>query len=139
MRSQIVITQDDLDKLESLLEGLAAASPSDRHALEMLERELDRADVVEPGRIPPDVITMNSEVKLKDLDSGEEKVYRLVFPTQAGGGNKLSVLAPIGTALLGYRAGDVIEWTVPKGTRRLKVLKVLSQPEAQDRPRALAG
>lgn len=134
MRSQIVITQDDLNKLESLLEGLNAASPSERHALEMLERELDRAEVVEPGDIPRDVITMNSEVKLKDLDSGEELIYRLVFPTQAGGGNKLSVLAPIGTALIGYRAGDIIEWAVPKGTRRLKVLKVLSQPEAQEKP-----
>jgi regulator of nucleoside diphosphate kinase len=80
--------------------------------------------------VPPDVITMNSEVRLMDVDSGEVKVYKLVFPTQTRTENSLSVLAPIGTAILGYRVGDVIEWRVPKGVRRLKVLEVLFQPEA---------
>lgn len=73
---------------------------------------------------------MNSEVRLKDLDSGDVKVYRLVFPTQARMENGISVLAPIGTAILGYRVGDVIEWRVPKGIRRLQVVEVLYQPEA---------
>jgi regulator of nucleoside diphosphate kinase len=65
-----------------------------------------------------------------DMDSGEIKVYKLVFPSQARTENSLSVLAPIGTAILGYRVGSVIEWRVPRGVRRLKVLEVLFQPEA---------
>ena len=73
---------------------------------------------------------MNSKVRLRDLNSGEETVYALVFPGMANAGEKaISILAPIGTALLGYREGDVIEWDVPAGTRRLKVLEVMYQPE----------
>jgi regulator of nucleoside diphosphate kinase len=63
---------------------------------------------------------MNSEVRLLRMDSGEMKGYKLVFPSQAGAENALSVLAPISTAILGYRVGDVIEWRVPKGVRRLR-------------------
>ncbi len=73
---------------------------------------------------------MNSEVRLKDLESGEVHVYRLVFPSQRRTENSISVLAPIGTAMLGYKVGDVFEWQVPKGMRRLKVLEVIYQPEA---------
>lgn len=132
MQKRIVITASDLDRLEGLVEGRAIAAMHDRSAIEALERELDRADVVEPSDVPHDVVTMNSEVRLKDLDSGEEKVYRLVFPSAAGKHkNSLSVLAPIGTALLGYRVGDIIEWQVPRGMRRLKVLEVMYQPEAE--------
>jgi regulator of nucleoside diphosphate kinase len=96
----------------------------------MLEEELDRAEVVRPEAIPHDVVTMNSEVRLQDMDSGSVQRYKLVFPNQFRCDNSVSVLAPIGTAMLGYRVGDVIEWRVPKGIRRLKVLKVIYQPEA---------
>lgn len=99
----------------------------------MLEEELDRADVVEPEAIPPDVVTMHSEVLVRDVDSGEERTYRLVFPTEREVENSVSVLAPIGTAMLGYGVGTVIEWPVPKGTKRLKVVRVVSQPEASAR------
>ena len=77
------------------------------------------------------MITMRSKVRLKDLVSGETNVYSLVFPTEADySEGKISVLAPIGTAILGYKRGDTIEWPVPSGLRRLKVDKVLYQPEA---------
>jgi regulator of nucleoside diphosphate kinase len=73
---------------------------------------------------------MNSEVRLQDMDSGATQRYKLVLPNHFGFDNSVSVLAPIGTAMLGYRVGDVIEWRVPKGIRRLKILEVLYQPEA---------
>ena len=74
---------------------------------------------------------MRSKVRLKDLVSGETNVYSLVFPTEADfSEGKISVLAPIGTAILGYKRGDTIEWPVPSGLRRLKVDQVLYQPEA---------
>lgn len=130
MRDRIYITKDDFERLCRLVEGRRAGGFPDSGPLAMLEQELDRAEVVEPEAIPRDVVTMNSEVRLKDLDSGDIKVYRLVFPTQARSENSISILAPIGTAILGYRVGDIIEWRVPKGIRRLQVVEVLYQPEA---------
>ena len=130
MRDRIFVTKIDFEELCRLVESRRAGRSSDRQYLDTLEQELDRAEIVEPHAVPGDVVTMNSEVRLKDLDSGEVKVYRLVFPSQARTENTVSVLAPIGTAMLGYRAGDVIEWRVPKGIRRLEVLDVVYQPEA---------
>ena len=130
MRDRIYITGDDSKRLRRLIAGRRGANSLDHEYLDMLEQELDRAEVVEPEAIPRDVVTMNSEVRLRDMDSGETRVYRLVFPTQSRTENSISVLAPIGTAILGYRVGDVIEWRVPKGMRRLKVLEIIYQPEA---------
>jgi regulator of nucleoside diphosphate kinase len=74
---------------------------------------------------------MRSKVRLRDLDTGEEMVYTLVFPSEANfDEGKISVLAPVGTAMLGYRVGSLIEWEVPSGRRRLKVEELLYQPEA---------
>jgi regulator of nucleoside diphosphate kinase len=130
MRDRIFITETDYDKLRRLIAG-RRSSGADAEHLNELEQELERAEVLDDKEtVPPDVVTMNSQVRLMDLDSGEIKVYTLIFPTQARAENGLSVLAPIGTAILGYRVGSVIEWRVPKGVRRLKVLEVLFQPEA---------
>jgi regulator of nucleoside diphosphate kinase len=96
-----------------------------------LDEELDQAEIVKPEEIPTNVITMNSTFRLSDLDSGEEVVYTLVFPAKADSTNgKISILAPVGTAVLGYRVGDTVEWKVPAGLKRLRVDKVVYQPEA---------
>jgi regulator of nucleoside diphosphate kinase len=74
---------------------------------------------------------MNSQVLLKDMESGEETIYTLVYPEDVNlAENKISVLAPIGTAILGFRVGDIISWKVPVGTVKLRVEKILYQPEA---------
>src|SRR5574340_1461367 len=130
MRDRIYITDDDCERLRRLIAGRRLANSTDQEYLDNLEQELDRAEVVEPEAIPRDVVTMNSEVRLQDLDSGNIQRYKLVFPIQFRWDNSVSVLAPIGTAMLGYRVGDVIEWRVPKGIRRLKVLEIIYQPEA---------
>ena len=128
---QIYITDFDLQRLEELIEAAKARSTRDSSNIEQLEEELLKAEVVDPAGIPPDVVTMNSKVCLKDLDSGEELEYTLVFPPEANlAAGKISILAPVGTALFGYRAGDRISWAVPGGTRKLKIKKVLYQPEA---------
>ena len=99
--------------------------------LDALQTELDRAVLVEPVEIPPDVITMNSTVSLIDIGSSEEEVFTLVFPTDGDAdAGKISVMAPLGTAMLGYRVGDVFEWDVPMGRKRWRVAKVIYQPEA---------
>jgi regulator of nucleoside diphosphate kinase len=75
---------------------------------------------------------MNSRVRLKDLETNEEKVYTLVFPSEADlSQQKISVLAPIGTAILGYRIGDTVEWRVPAGVKNMRIEDILFQPEAE--------
>lgn len=128
MTDRIFITESDYDKLKRLI-AVRRANGADTDYLNQLDQELERAEVLEEkGSVPPDVITMNSEVRLMDVDSGEVKVYKLVYPSQTRSENAVSVLAPIGTAILGYRVGSLIEWPVPKGLRHLKVLEVSSQP-----------
>lgn len=130
--SNIYITKMDQERLTKLIEITRERDNGvNLEYLNRLEEELDRAEVVVPSDVPPDVITMRSKVRLKDLGTGEEMVYSLVFPTEAKfDEGRISILAPIGTAMLGYRRGDVIEWQVPSGLRRLKVEEVLYQPES---------
>jgi len=130
-RPDLVITEFDLTRLKSILESAAFQGGRDREHLAGLAKELEKAHIVKPEEVPTDVVTMNSKVRVLDVESGETKEYTLVFPHQADITHGLiSVLAPIGTALLGYKTGDVIELTVPDGKRVLKVESVLYQPEA---------
>jgi len=127
----IHITKFDMDRLVKLIEGLRLSPKANQANLDLLEKELYRAVLVDPQNIPRDVITMNSKVSITDTDSVEKMTYTLMFPSAANiEENKLSVLAPLGTALLGYRKGDVIKWPVPSGIRKLKVAEIVYQPEA---------
>jgi regulator of nucleoside diphosphate kinase len=127
----ILITELDRQRLIDLIVEAQSGEYRGSIYLEKLRGELDRAQIVSPQQIPGDVITMNSKVIVRDLDSGEDETYTLVYPEQANAAEgKISVLAPIGTAMLGYRIGDVFEWEVPAGKRRLRIEKILYQPEA---------
>jgi regulator of nucleoside diphosphate kinase len=131
MDREIYVTALDVERLRKLLDGARLWSTRDREHLQALEAELDRARVVAPQDIPGDVVTMNSTALVKDVDTGAEMALTLVFPSEAGLElGKISILAPVGTALLGYRVGDTIEWKVPGRVRRLRVEKVIYQPEA---------
>ena len=131
-KHKIHISEFDTKRLKGLIKFAEERSDKRvRQYLDELDGELDRAEIVKPEEIPTDVITMNSTFRLRDLDSGEEVVYTLVFPGKADSTNgKISILAPIGTAVLGYRVGDAIEWKVPAGLKRLRVEEILYQPEA---------
>ena len=130
----IYITEFDLRRLKELLDVGIAFKERDREYLESLQNELDRAHVVDPKAIPHDVVTMNSQVRIEDMDTGDQNVYTLVFPADAGiAEKKISILAPIGTAMLGYRAGDIIDWLVPAGKRTVRIKEILYQPEAAGR------
>ena len=127
----IYITEQDRRRLLDLLMDAQSSGYRGSIYLEKLRGELARAQIVSPQEIPADVITMNSKVSLVDLDTHEEEIYTLVYPENANTGEgKVSILAPVGTAMLGYRQGDIFEWEVPAGKRRLKVDKILYQPEA---------
>ena len=130
-RNPIHITSHDKRLLEELLAETEALRPESRRDLKALAEELNRATIVEPENVPHDVITMNSRAELVDLDSGEILTYTLVFPSRANieTGN-ISVLAPVGAAMLGYRLDDEFEWQVPDGVRRMRVKEIHYQPEA---------
>jgi len=129
-KRRIYITEFDKTRLEELV-AAADAAGRDRKDLEALAGELKIAKVVPSAEVPHDVVTMNSRIRLCDADTGEEMVYTVVFPQDANvDTGAISVLAPVGTAILGYAVGDVVEWPVPSGIRRLRIAEILYQPEA---------
>jgi len=131
MKNSIYITSQDKQRLEELLAEVSVSDPRQRGDLKLLEEELRRAVIVEPKEIPGDVITMNSRADLIDLDTRETVTFTLVFPRDSNvEEEKISVLAPIGAGMLGYRIGDEFEWKVPDGVRHMKVTNVHYQPEA---------
>ena len=128
---KIHITEFDNKRLRDLLGEARYSEYRGSEYLDDLEQELDRAMIVDPKKVPPDLVTMNSQVRLEDLDTGEEMVYTLVFPEDADHThNKISILAPIGTAMLGYRVGDIFEWKVPEGLSKMGIKEILYQPES---------
>jgi len=124
----IIVTSTDLERLRPVLDQHALASES-------LEAELHRATIVDPRDVPADVVTMNSEVVYEDCATATRRRIRIVYPKDADASRgQVSVLAPIGSALLGLRVDQSIEWTVPGGTRRIRVVEVTYQPEAAGDP-----
>jgi regulator of nucleoside diphosphate kinase len=121
----IMITDTDLQRLLPVIEQ------SDTPASEALEMELHRAVVVPAQQIPADIVTMNSELVYEDVESKARRRVTLVYPKDADASRgRISVLAPIGSALLGLRIGQEIEWRTPSGTKRIRVVELYYQPEA---------
>ena len=117
-----IITQTNREKIASILpiarEDIAA----------LLEEELERATIVSDEELPHDVVSMNSTVKFLDLELGKESTVQLVFPQDTNiAENKISILTPVGSALIGLRVGQIINWPFPNG--KVKQLKVLSVTE----------
>ena len=128
--ARVVLSRHDHDRLERLLEKVGA-----RPDLDALREELERAEIVEPEAVPRTLVTMNSVVRFVDVASGRESEVKLVFPAHADGVDRVSVLAPVGSALLGLSEGDEIDWPLPQDRkRRLRVLAVTYQPEAAGDP-----
>jgi regulator of nucleoside diphosphate kinase len=128
MRPNIVVSSLDIERLEALIDSLPAAQADNCAAL--LE-ELSRADMVEPADMPPDVVTMNSRVRFVLDGQAEEFDMQLAYPKDVdGAAGKLSVLTPVGNALLGLKVGDSIDWTRPDGGAfQVRVLDIVYQPE----------
>lgn len=128
VRPEIVISTVDADRLERLVDSLPKDAFMGRTEL---ESELARARVVDPKDIPPTVVTMNSTVRFKVESSKDEFELRLVYPKDAdSSGKTISILAPVGSALLGLSQGDEIEWPKPGGgVLRVQIIAVMYQPE----------
>lgn len=128
--SAIQVTRYDKKRLMSLLRSLDTEQEV-RAEIEDLEQELERGTEVDSKEIGPDTVTMNSTVRVTDLDTNATQLYTIVFPADADfEKGRISILSPLGTALLGYRAGDVVTWEMPRGTRRLRIDELVYQPEA---------
>jgi len=127
-KPNIIVSEQDYERLEKLLDSLPADAFPGRAAL---EAELERADIVDSKDVPPDVVTMNSTVRFRVSSSNEEFRLTLVYPKDLdAGGEKISILAPVGSALLGLSQGDEIEWPSPGGnTLKVRIEEVVYQPE----------
>ena len=128
-RPSLTVTTHDARRLEALLQG---ATVRGAPMASLLEQELSRATLVAPQDVPPYIVTMHSRVVCRDEDSGEQREVELVYPQEADADlGRVSILAPVGTALLGLAVGDAIDWPVPGGrTARVRVMSVPYQPEA---------
>jgi regulator of nucleoside diphosphate kinase len=130
MARQIIMTEKDRVRLQEIVSEILLTEVDGVDHVRALDAEMQRAKVVPSGKVPSDVITMNSKAVLC-FDDGEDEEYALVYPEEANlADNKLSVLSPVGTAILGYRAGDVVNWVVPEGVVTIQVKSVVYQPEA---------
>ena len=127
-RPRIIISETDLDRLERLIESHAG---NDVTGLAELEAELERAEVVPSKDVPPNVVTMNSKVRFRDALSSDTFEMILVYPRDVDvSGGTISILAPVGSAMLGLAEGDEIEWPRPGGGNlRVRIEKVIYQPE----------
>ncbi|AUD77756.1 nucleoside diphosphate kinase regulator [Kangiella profundi] len=128
-KPSIIISSLDVERLEKILEAL----PHGTVGKEELETELERAEIVEPEEIPANVVTMNSTVRFKVASSDEEFEYTLVYPKDADGSkHKISILAPVGSAMLGLKEGGEIEWPKPGGgSLTVHIDQIVSQPERE--------
>ena len=121
----LIVTSHDFDRVQ---EAMNSASGFD---IDRLDSELARAQIIDPKDAPRSLVTMNSQVTYEDVKSGKRHTVRLVYPRDANATKgQISVLAPLGSALLGLREGQESEWTMPGGVRRIKVVEVIYQPEA---------
>jgi len=134
----IIVTDSDERKLRELLSRQSEQSLRDQAHLLELHSELERAVILQAQELPADVITMHSQVRVLDLERRRRNDYTLVFPHESDvSAKRISVLAPLGTALLGFRKGDDLEWMMPGGVRRLRVEHV-RQPASRDFERTVS-
>lgn len=131
MKRKIYITRDDADRLQELLRTGLQRAQRDAANLLALQAELRKARIVEPDEVTPDVVTMHSTVRVVDARTGEESEFTLVFPDEVDTVyNGVSVVAPLGAAVLGARVGDSVRFQTPGGQRTIRIEEIVYQPEA---------
>jgi len=131
IKRKIYITEKDKVKLRNLFGKTLGMSNNDLKSMKELLEEIERAEVMTDENIDETVITMNSTFVVEDINTHKEYDYTIVYPEFADSSkNKISILAPVGTALLGYKVGDIVEWSVPAGKRKFRIKEMLYQPEA---------
>jgi len=129
--SNIILNRLDFQRIQKNISDARLSKSISAAEAERLINELNSAKVVEPTEIPDDVVTMNSVVKITFVNTNKQLKLAIVYPGQADiKENKISIFSPVATALIGYRAGDLIDWVVPAGTTKIRIDEIVYQPEA---------
>lgn len=132
-RRDVFISWADLLRLEHQIEMTRLQPDGDDEHLDRLKARLDRAQIIGRDGAPAEVVTMHSRMRLRDPETGKAVIYELVFPNRAEPGQgKISILAPLGAALLGASEGERVSWATPAGPRELLLEMVLYQPEVEE-------
>ncbi|MEL7587332.1 MAG: nucleoside diphosphate kinase regulator [Prolixibacteraceae bacterium] len=131
MDNQIVITELDYVRLSQLILLTKNNKTIELRNLDFLRQEIARAKRVDSKKMSADYVTMNSEIEILDLDSNKTMTLKLVYPQEADfRSGRISILSPLGSALLGYKVSRTISFEVPKGTKQIKITRIIYQPEA---------
>lgn len=130
--NEILISSLDAARIQSCIERARSGGLNAPVNLVPLSKEIDRAKKVKPEKMPGDVVTMNSRILLRNTKTGKDMQIQIVYPEDADiTKQKISIFAPVGTALLGYRKGDKVEWNTPTGLTELVILDIIYQPESE--------
>lgn len=128
---KVTLTKNDYTRIYKAITDAKNSKTINSNEAEKLLSELSKAEIVPSEKIDKDVVTMNSEVKLFFENTQKEQSFKIVYPQDANlKENKISIFSPIATALIGYKIGDEIEWIVPGGMTKIKIVELLYQPEA---------
>lgn len=128
---KVTLTKNDYTRIYKAITDAKNSKTINSNEAEKLLSELSKAEIVPSEKIDKDVVTMNSEVKLFFENTQKEQSFKIVYPQDANlKENKISIFSPIATALIGYRIGDEIEWIVPSGMTKIKIVDLIYQPEA---------
>lgn len=128
---KVTLTKNDYTRIYKAITDAKNSKTINSNEAEKLLSELSKAEIVPSEKIDKDVVTMNSEVKLFFENTQKEQSFKIVYPQDANlKENKISIFSPIATALIGYKIGDEIEWIVPGGMTKIKIVDLIYQPEA---------
>jgi len=131
MKNTIQITDLDYNRLNGMIISMRKSNQKEYNDLLYLESELERAVRTNPRKITSEFVTMNSVIEVEDCDMNKTMEIRLVYPRDSNfKQGKISVLSPLGSALLGYKAGSEVSYKVPGGMKKMKILRIIYQPEA---------
>jgi regulator of nucleoside diphosphate kinase len=129
--NKLIINSLDYSRIKKCISDAKQFRSINEGEAEKLMNELNSAKIVMPEKIPSDVVTMNSIVKLSFLNNNKQVQFQIVYPEQANlKENKISIFSPIATALIGYKIKDEIEWIVPAGLTKIRIDEIVYQPEA---------
>ena len=129
--TNIIVNRLDYLRILKQIDEARLNKTIDVSEAEKLLHELNSAIILDPDKIPGDVVTMNSVVKISFADSGKQQEFKIVYPNDSNfKEKKVSIFSPIATALIGFRVGDLIEWIVPGGLTKIRIDEIIYQPEA---------
>lgn len=127
IKEPLIVRKDDYDTILSIVKNGQYAYGFDRHNVEELHSELKKAVLLEKDAFPRDVVRLNSSVRIQEDKTGKEMRFMVVTPDKANiREGKISVMAPIGTALIGFRQGQKVKWRVPAGSRVFTIMEVIN-------------